>query len=69
MTDEEKAEMYLAMMDKPSKKRKVSERSARVSIGMLRAQARRIPINPFHIYVADQMEQLLNEVVEARKKK
>ena len=64
-----KAEMYLAMMDKPSKKRKVSEHSARVSIGMLRAQAQRIPINPFHLHVADQMEQLLNEVVEARKNK
>jgi len=46
---------------------KLSEPTARQTIGMMRSIARTRPISPFHIAAADDMEKLLNEVLEYRK--
>jgi hypothetical protein len=46
---------------------KVGETTARTTIGMMRSMASHIPISPFHLNAAKEMEQLLNEVVEYRK--
>ena len=45
----------------------LSERTARQTIGMMRSIASHIPISPFHLQAAKDMEQLLNEVIEYRK--
>ena len=45
----------------------LSETTARQTIGMMRSIASHIPISPFHLNAADEMEQLLNEVLEYRK--
>ena len=68
MTD--KREAYLKQAEESAKKqpRKVSARTARITIGMMRSIASGKTINPFLLYAAEQMERLLNEVVEARKK-
>ena len=47
--------------------RKLSESTARQTIGMMRSIANHIPISPFHQVAADDMELLLNEVLEYRK--
>jgi hypothetical protein len=47
--------------------RKLSESTARQTIGMMRSIASHIPISPFHLQAAKDMEQLLNEVLEYRK--
>ena len=49
-------------------KQHVSERSVRVTIGMMRTLARNIPISPFHLHAADQMERMLDELLRLRKK-
>jgi len=41
--------------------RKLSETTARQTIGMMRSIASHKPITPFHLMAADQMEQLLEE--------
>jgi len=46
--------------------RKLSETTARQTIGMMRSIANHVPISPFHLMAADEMEQLLNEVVTYR---
>jgi hypothetical protein len=46
----------------------VSERSVRVTIGMMRTLANKIPISPFHLHAADQMESMLDELIRLRKK-
>jgi len=46
---------------------KISERTARFTIGMMRSMASHVPISPFHLAAADEMEQLLEEVLEYRK--
>ena len=46
---------------------KLSERTARLTIGMMRSMARCKPISPFHLNASHEMEQLLNEVMEYRK--
>ena len=46
---------------------KLSETTARQTIGMMRSIASHIPISPFHLQAAKDMEQLLNEVLEYRK--
>lgn len=46
---------------------KLSERTARTTIGMMRSMAGQLPFSPFHLNAADEMEQLLNEVLEYRK--
>ena len=59
----------LAQIDaEPKSRQKVSERSARVTIGMMRTLARNIPISPFHLHAADQMERMLDELIRLRKK-
>jgi len=52
----------------PKEKRGVSERSARVTIGMMRTLASNIPISPFHLHAADQMERMLDELLRLRKR-
>jgi hypothetical protein len=47
-------------------KRPLSETTARTTIGMMRSIASHKPITPFHLMAADQMEQLLNEVLAYR---
>ena len=47
--------------------RKLSESTARTTIGMMRSIASHKPISPFHLMAADEMERLLNEVLEYRK--
>ena len=65
----QKATKVLAQIDaEPKSKQKVSERSVRVTIGMMRTLARNIPISPFHLHAADQMERMLDELLRLRKK-
>jgi hypothetical protein len=47
--------------------RRLSESTARTTIGMMRSMASHKPISPFHLMAADEMERLLNEVLEYRK--
>ena len=47
--------------------KKLSETTARTTIGMMRSIANHVPISPFHLMAADEMERLLNEVLEYRK--
>jgi hypothetical protein len=49
--------------------KKLSETTARTTIGMMRSMASNIPISPFHLAAADEMEQLLEEVLRYRKEK
>ena len=46
--------------------RKLSEGTARTTIGMMRSMASNIPISPFHLMAADEMEKLLEEVLQYR---
>jgi DUF917 family protein len=48
---------------------KLSETTARTTIGMMRSIASHIPISPFHLQAAKDMEQLLEEVLKYRKEK
>jgi hypothetical protein len=65
----QKGAKVLAQIDaEPKSKQKVSERSARVTIGMMRSLARNIPVSPFHLHAADQMERMLDELIRLRKK-
>ncbi len=48
-------------------RKKVSEDTARHMINGMRSIASNIPISPFHLAAADDMESLLNEVLEYRK--
>jgi len=60
----------LAQIDaQPKSRQKVSERSVRVTIGMMRSLARKIPVSPFHLHAADQMERMLEELINLRKQK
>ena len=52
----------------PKPRQDVSERSIRTTIGMMRTLARNIPISPFHLHAADQMERMLDELLRLRKK-
>ena len=47
----------------------VSENTIRTTIAMMRSIASHKPITPFHLMAADEMEQLLEEVLEYRKEK
>jgi len=49
--------------------RPLSETTARQTIAMMRSIASHKPISPFHLMAADEMERLLNEVLEYRRKK
>jgi hypothetical protein len=46
--------------------RRLSESTARTTIGMMRSIANHVPINPFHLMAADEMEKLLEEVLQYR---
>ena len=48
-------------------KRKVSEKTIRTDIAMMRSIASHKPISPFHLAVADEMEKMLEELLELRK--
>ena len=48
---------------------RLSERTARLTIGMMRSMANCKPISPFHLEASYEMERLLNEVLEYRKAK
>ena len=45
----------------------LSERTAKITIGIMRSMASHIPISPFHLNASYEMEQLLNEVIKYRK--
>ncbi len=65
----QKGAKVLAQIDaEPKPKQKVSERSVQVTIGMMRTLANKIPISPFHLHAADQMERMLDELLRLRKK-
>jgi hypothetical protein len=49
--------------------RRLSESMARTTIDMMRSMASHKPISPFHLMAADEMEQLLEEVLKYRKEK
>ena len=46
--------------------RRLSETTARQTIGMMRSIANHVPISPFHQVAADDMEKLLEEVLQYR---
>lgn len=48
---------------------RIGEETARHVIKMMRSIASNLPISPFHLAAADDMESLLNEVLEYRKLK
>jgi hypothetical protein len=52
-----------------NKVKKLSEDTARVTIGTMRSIASHIPVSPFHMMAADEMESLLEEVLKYRKEK
>jgi len=67
----QKATKVLAQIQaarEPKPRQEVSERSIRVTIGMMRTLANNIPISPFHLHAADQMERMLDELLRLRKK-
>jgi len=65
----QKATKVLAQIQKAKEpKQHVSERSVRVTIGMMRTLANKIPISPFHLHAADQMERMLDELLRLRNK-
>ena len=45
----------------------LSERTVKLTIGMMRSMANCKPISPFHLNASHEMEQLLKEVLEYRK--
>ena len=67
----EHADALLAQIQaarEPKPKMPVSERSIRTTIGMMRTLASNIPISPFHLHAADQMERMLDELLRLRKR-
>ena len=46
--------------------RRLSETTARQTIGMMRSIASNVPISPFHLQAAKEMEQLLEEALVYR---
>jgi hypothetical protein len=67
----QKATKVLAQIQaarEPKQKMPVSERSIRTTIGMMRTLASNIPISPFHLHAADQMERMLDELLRLRKR-
>ena len=46
---------------------KVSEKTIRSDIAMMRSMASHKPISPFHLAVADEMEKMLEELLPLRK--
>jgi hypothetical protein len=48
--------------------KKVSERSARLTIAMMRSMANCKPASPFHLEASKEMEAMLEELLALRKK-
>ena len=48
--------------------KKVSERSIRLTIAMMRSIASNTPISPFHLEASKEMEAMLEELLALRKK-
>ena len=48
--------------------KKVSERTARLTIAMMRSMAHCKPISPFHLEASKEMEVMLEELLALRKK-
>jgi hypothetical protein len=48
--------------------KKVSERSARLTIAMMRSMASCKPTSPFHLEASKEMEAMLEELLALRKK-
>ncbi len=69
--DIEKFEHFAKLIasNKREKVKGLSETTARTTIGMMRSMASHKPISPFHLMAADEMEQLLEEVLKYRKEK
>ena len=65
MNKEEAAKALIGMRG-GNKVKKLSATTARTTIGMMRSIASHIPISPFHMMAADQMESLLEEVTAYR---
>jgi hypothetical protein len=57
----------MEMVFKGESMKPLSERTARLTIGMMRSMANCKPISPFHLNASYEMEQLLNEVMGYRK--
>ena len=47
--------------------KKISERSIRLTIGLMRSMANCKPISPFHLEAAKEMEAMLEELLALRK--
>jgi hypothetical protein len=62
------AEILAQIQKAREPKMPVSERSIRTTIGMIRTLASNIPISPFHLHAADQMERMLDELLQLRKR-
>lgn len=72
LPDEDRAEIYRAQAEEEIKKNryiKVSERTVRNTIARVKVFAREIPINPTLLKAADEMERMLTELIELRRKK
>lgn len=50
------------------RRRPLGESTARHTIAMMRSMASHKPISPFHLMAADEMQMLLEEVLEYRRK-
>jgi hypothetical protein len=48
--------------------KKISERSMRLTIAMMRSMANCKPISPFHLEASKEMEAILEELLALRKK-
>jgi hypothetical protein len=68
MNPKEKAVRELIDAQGGYKVKKVGEPAARQTIGMMRSIANQVPISPFHLAAAAQMESLLEEVLKHRSK-
>lgn len=67
MKEKEKAVRELLNAVGGHKAKKIGEPAARQTIGMMRSIANHVPISPFHLMAADEMESLLEEVLKYRK--
>lgn len=67
--NKEEAVKAMLNMRGGNKVKKLSEKTARTTIAMMRSIASHVPVSPFHMAAADDMESLLEEVLKYRGKK
>lgn len=67
--NKEEAVKAMLNMRGGNKVKKLSEKTARSTIARMRSIASHIPVSPFHMVAADDMESLLEEVLKYRGKK